>query len=637
MNGLIAYILSKKFTKGHFKGGTNITLTDNADGTVSINASGEVSSEDAYAREQIATHIADDENPHSVTAEQIGAYVKNDDGIPYDDLSNSVQTSLGLADSALQSHQNISGKEDKTNKVTAWSDELSDTRYPSEKLVKDSLDNKVDKIYGKGLSANDYTNADKTLVSTIEDKIDKEDIVSTYSSEGTSPVNGKAIADALDSLDVSSIGGVEKYIKSISEENGKVSAVTGTIDSVLVSNSQSSNLVTSNAIAAFVNSSIATNTANYISNNGQPFTSFEQLQAYSGTKTNNDYAFVKKTDESGNTIYIRYKYNDNDQSWNEEYVLNNSSFTEAQWTTISSGLSSLDKTKLDGIESGANKTVVDSSLSSSSTNPVQNKKVYEALQGKYDVQTNGIPKSDLSSDVRESLELANTALQSHQDISGKEDKSNKVSIINASSTTTQYPNAKAVYNTLNDITRLLSTNVLYNNVKPQTFTVPGASTNATINSNGSVTLAGTTPSGQNRLIIQNLFAGIRAGVSVSQTDFKKWLKNGDYVIINNIYTKARLQVYGYTTEADMTSLTSGYGQVVNCTITDEYPYNMVRLTALPGVEFNNDVVYPLIVPKEIYDYYDGNVSYEKPLMHDTIRYLEEKIDALSQRVAALEA
>ena len=34
------------------------------------------------------------------------------------------------------------------------------------------------------------------------------------------------------------------------------------------------------------------------------------------------------------------------------------------------------------IEDGANKTVVDSSLSSSSTNPVQNKKVYEALNGK---------------------------------------------------------------------------------------------------------------------------------------------------------------------------------------------------------------------------------------------------------------
>lgn len=39
-------------------------------------------------------------------------------------------------------------------------------------------------------------------------------------------------------------------------------------------------------------------------------------------------------------------------------------------------LSAADKKKLDGIASGANKTIVDSSLSASSTNPVQNKAVY---------------------------------------------------------------------------------------------------------------------------------------------------------------------------------------------------------------------------------------------------------------------
>lgn len=45
-------------------------------------------------------------------------------------------------------------------------------------------------------------------------------------------------------------------------------------------------------------------------------------------------------------------------------------------------LSASDKTKLDGIETGANKTVVDSALSSTSTNPVQNKVVNTALSGK---------------------------------------------------------------------------------------------------------------------------------------------------------------------------------------------------------------------------------------------------------------
>lgn len=45
-------------------------------------------------------------------------------------------------------------------------------------------------------------------------------------------------------------------------------------------------------------------------------------------------------------------------------------------------MSAEDKTKLNGIATGANKTTVDSSLSASSTNPVQNKVIKSALDGK---------------------------------------------------------------------------------------------------------------------------------------------------------------------------------------------------------------------------------------------------------------
>ena len=47
-------------------------------------------------------------------------------------------------------------------------------------------------------------------------------------------------------------------------------------------------------------------------------------------------------------------------------------------------MSANDKTKLDGIAQGANKTVVDTALSSTSTNPVQNKAVKAALDDKAD-------------------------------------------------------------------------------------------------------------------------------------------------------------------------------------------------------------------------------------------------------------
>ena len=53
--------------------------------------------------------------------------------------------------------------------------------------------------------------------------------------------------------------------------------------------------------------------------------------------------------------------------------------------SVNGFLSKEDKSKLDGIATEANKTVVDSSLSGSSTNPVQNKVVNSALSGKSDI------------------------------------------------------------------------------------------------------------------------------------------------------------------------------------------------------------------------------------------------------------
>ena len=66
-------------------------------------------------------------------------------------------------------------------------------------------------------------------------------------------------------------------------------------------------------------------------------------------------------------------------------------------STSTAGLmTSADKTKLDGIDTGANKTTVDSSLSSTSSNPVQNKAVnvaIEALKATATTSANGLMSS----------------------------------------------------------------------------------------------------------------------------------------------------------------------------------------------------------------------------------------------------
>ena len=64
------------------------------------------------------------------------AYQKPGTGIPATDLASAVQTSLGKADTAVQ---DVSGKEDKSNKVTSISGSSTDTQYPSAKLVYDQL------------------------------------------------------------------------------------------------------------------------------------------------------------------------------------------------------------------------------------------------------------------------------------------------------------------------------------------------------------------------------------------------------------------------------------------------------------------------------------------------------------------
>ena len=57
-------------------------------------------------------------------------------------------------------------------------------------------------------------------------------------------------------------------------------------------------------------------------------------------------------------------------------------------TTSAAGLmSATDKSKLDGIEAGATAITVDSAMSSTSENPVQNKVIYTELAGKVDTET----------------------------------------------------------------------------------------------------------------------------------------------------------------------------------------------------------------------------------------------------------
>lgn len=87
---------------------------------------------------------------------------------------STVATSGSYTD--LSDKPDLTTKEDVSNKKASWSGTPTNTNYPTEKLVKDSLDEKVDKVTGKGLSTNDFTNTYKTALDNLSTNLGTKDV-----------------------------------------------------------------------------------------------------------------------------------------------------------------------------------------------------------------------------------------------------------------------------------------------------------------------------------------------------------------------------------------------------------------------------------------------------------------------------
>ena len=116
----------------------------------------------------------------------------------------------------------------------------------------------------------------------------------------------------------------------IEENNSKfdeINVFKGQVSSMIPSQASADNKL---ADKDFVNSSIANSTATFRGT----YTSSDLFptEGIDG----NDYLFLATTDALGNQKYDRYKYSNG--AWIYEYTLNNSSFTEAQWKAINSGI-----------------------------------------------------------------------------------------------------------------------------------------------------------------------------------------------------------------------------------------------------------------------------------------------------------
>ena len=281
------------------------------------------------------------------------------------EIDRAKEAEKGLAD-AIESEKNRAEEAERT-----ISESIS---KETERAIAAEKASRTEIVAGDNITVEKTVGADGQDVYTVSGE-SKDNLVDDVRVNGASVVTDKVaninvpVAGTASPLmdGKASVGNSLKYAREDHVHPSDTSREDIANKTTVVLGTSDSKYPTDKAVAKFVNSSIATNTANYISNNGEPFTSVEQLEAYSGPVTNNDYAFVTGTDSEGNTYYDRYKATVSGETvtWALEYRLNNSSFTAAQWSAINSGITSALVAK---IHTHSNKGVLDGITSSDIAN-----------------------------------------------------------------------------------------------------------------------------------------------------------------------------------------------------------------------------------------------------------------------------
>lgn len=175
-----------------------------------------------------------------------------------------------------------------------------------------ALDSKVDKVAGKGLSTNDYTNADKSKVSTIGDKLDK----------GTYNGNAQDLKNAIDILDSKTVSWNDIQNKP----NFDYLPLTGgtvngnvTVDSIKKKNSSDSKVLLGGGgdveLSELKNDNIKVGGRNLLRNSGEKITNSNyNLAVYKLTEELKDGEQVTLTIKgqlgAGKTAFVPYNSGD---------------------------------------------------------------------------------------------------------------------------------------------------------------------------------------------------------------------------------------------------------------------------------------------------------------------------------------
>ena len=341
-----------------------------------------------------------------------------------------------------------------------------------------------------------------SALSGYEPKIDSNNKLSADLVDDTNTINkfvtesektswsGKQDALSQTQLDAVNSGIDSQKVEQIGTNEGNISTIQGLIPN---------DATTENQLASkdFVNSSISTNTAyfrgtyNIVTDLGlttsattsQVATALAtKMASLSITPTNNDYCFVSypnAIDPTQFDKYDRYKYNGELLSWEYEYTLNNSSFTALQWAAINSEITNGLVVDLQDLLAG-NKTKTINNASIIGTGNINTDDFYlctygtttyaqistAITNGKIPYLINGTPERVFFLQVESSSQyiFMNISFASSNYSINKisvttsntwsstnitvQRTSDLVTSLSSSSTDTQYPSAKCVYDNL---------------------------------------------------------------------------------------------------------------------------------------------------------------------------------------------
>ena len=270
-------------------------------------------------------------------------------------------------------------------------------------VLKEMLDGKVDKVSGKGLSTNDFTAAYKTKLDGIASEANKITVDSALSDTSTNPVQNKVVAER--------IGTIETNVSAAATTAGNAAASAAAIKNDLAnyykktetySQAEINNKISAipkfdiKVCEALPDSNISKTTVYLLKSSKEETNNLYDEYIYVnskweklGTQTVGDIAGlsqrmtaaeanIEQNTSSISTINTNLTKKQNTLTAGANITISGTTISakdttyNAATTTTAGLMSAADKTKLNGIATGATKVTVDTTLSTTSTNPVQN-------------------------------------------------------------------------------------------------------------------------------------------------------------------------------------------------------------------------------------------------------------------------